>query len=196
MKDYVLLGAQWSLATVFALAVITKVRSAAGFRAYRTTVRTLTKLSERTALGVAVGVLACEAGAVLLLALPVMPLAGLLLAAGLLLVFMGAVFRAVRKGVFAECGCFGDRSSVLSYPLLVRNALLLMVAMMGLALESSAASGDVEALPAGIAVAVGLALGTGFVRYYDVLVTKVLMRVDPTAGGGAASAGARAADAK
>ncbi|MFI0371958.1 MauE/DoxX family redox-associated membrane protein [Actinomadura sp. 1N219] len=175
MEQHFVVGAAYLLAAVFLIACATKLRSRSGFRLFVTTTGKLTKLSEPVARWVAAGVLVCEATIALLLALPATARLGFFLAGALLSVFIGAVYRAVRGGVFAECGCFGDRSAMLSYPLLARNALLLLVALPGMIVgagpEGFGYPHSVVAAAAGVLVAIG------FVHYYDDLSTKVLLRM-------------------
>jgi methylamine utilization protein MauE len=59
--------------------------------------------------------------------------AGFGLAAGMLAAFTLAIARAVRGGVRAPCRCFGASSTPMGRPHLVRNGLLLAVAVVGLA---------------------------------------------------------------
>jgi uncharacterized membrane protein YphA (DoxX/SURF4 family) len=176
------LAARCLLAAVFAVAFFTKVRSRSRFRGFVTTTGKLTMLGEPAAARVATAVLACEAVIAVLLALPATSRLGFFLAGALLSVFIVAVYRAVRGGVFAECGCFGDRSAMLSYPILVRNVLLLTVALPGMIVGSPGPEA-VEYPHSVPAVAAGLLAAIGFVRYYDLLVAKVLRRMTPRAAG-------------
>jgi uncharacterized membrane protein YphA (DoxX/SURF4 family) len=180
MADYFLLAARCLLATVFAVAALTKLRSASGFRRFSTTLQKLTALPERQAVRVAVGLIVGEALLTVLITLPLAPRAGFALATVFLLMFIGAVVRAVRRGVFAECRCFGDRSSVLSYPVLVRNALLLAIAAPGVVISPGVKAMD----PAGVALALasGLTAAVAFIRYYDDLVRMILTRLHVSTG--------------
>lgn len=177
MAGYVLLAARGLLTAIFAYAFFTKVRSRDGARNFLTTVRKLTMLPARSATVIAVTFTGCEAATAVLVALPWTSRIGFTLAAGMLVFFIGVVFRAVRGRVFAECGCFGDKSSVMSYPLIVRNVLLLAVATPGVLM----AAGQPVSNPAsaGGALAVGLLIAAGLVRYYDTVVRVVLIRRYP-----------------
>lgn len=163
--------------TVFAVAVFTKSRGTARFTRFRGTVRNLTMFSEKAAARAAAIVLTCEAAAVVLLLLPVYR-AGFALAAGLLSLFVVVVFRAVRGGVFAECGCFGGRSALLSYPLIIRNALLLTVAIPG-ALLAPANAPTPNALQTALALTTGALTATALIRYYDALTAMILRKLTP-----------------
>ncbi|WP_067456375.1 MauE/DoxX family redox-associated membrane protein [Actinomadura macra] len=181
MEFYFLLGARCLLITVFTVAVFTKRRSAARFAHFCTTVRNLTMFSERAAVRAAAFVLGCETAVAVLLLLPIHRI-GFVLAAGLLSLFIAVVFRAVRGGVFAECGCFGGRSALLSYPLIVRNVLLLAFAVPG-ALLAPAGPPSLDPLPTGLALITGFLAAWTLIRYYDVLVGKLLRRLHPARPG-------------
>ncbi|WP_131736255.1 MauE/DoxX family redox-associated membrane protein [Actinomadura roseirufa] len=176
----VVLAERAALGTVFTVAVTGKLRGRDGFARFRTTVERITGLAGGPAHRVAVAVLTMEVAAVLLLLGPLTPpAAGLVAAGGLLAVFTGAVVRAMRRGVFAECACFGERSSLLGYPVLVRNVLLLAITAPGLVLAAAPprAAGP---LTAALAITAGACAGVLFVRYYDALAGRILMRWHPS----------------
>lgn len=177
MAFYYLVGARSLIVTVFAVAVFTKLRSATRFTHFRTTVRNLTMLSDTAAIRAAAIVLTCEATVAILLLLPFYRI-GFALAAALLTLFTAVVFRAVRGGVFGECGCFGGRSALLSYPLIVRNVLLMAFAVPG-ALLSSASPSSPDPLRTGLALVTGFLAAWMLIRYYDVLVGMLLRRLNP-----------------
>ncbi|HEX2312938.1 MAG TPA: MauE/DoxX family redox-associated membrane protein [Thermomonospora sp.] len=177
MSGVAVVSAQGALATVFGYAFYSKVRGGDRFRAFLTTVRKLMMRSGPLTVGVAVVFAAAEAVAAVLVALPWTSRVGFAVGTGLLVFFIGVVVRAVRGGVFAECRCFGDHSSVLGYPILVRNVLLLGVAVTGLVLAPGGGAGPVATVCAATAGAVGAAV---FVRYYDDVVTAVLLRLYPS----------------
>ncbi|MFI0356935.1 MauE/DoxX family redox-associated membrane protein [Actinomadura sp. 9N407] len=173
MEHYYLIAARCLLATVFAVAFLGKARSARRRQAFRTTVRNL--ISRRAAGPLAGLILCCEAAIAVLLVPPVTARAGFALAAGLLSVFIAGVFRAIRNGIFAECGCFGDHSAVLGYPIIVRNGLLLAVAVPGLVL----APGAVAVAPALAAAIAGVLVAIVYVRYLDIAMARVLAWLKP-----------------
>lgn len=175
MADYYLLAARCLLATVFAIAAVTKLGSASGFKRFSITVQKLTMLPERQAVPAAVGLVVGEALITILITLPLTPRAGFALAMVFLLLFISVVFRAVRGGVFAECRCFGDHSSAMSYPMLVRNVLLLTIAAPGVVISPGAAA--LDPLGVALAVAAGFAVAIAFIRYYDNLARVVFTRL-------------------
>ncbi len=131
--SYVDLAARALLALVFAAAVYGKLRDWASLPR------------------VAKPVVVLEAVAVPLLILG--PL-GYPLACGLLVCFSAYIAYSMRRRLALRCNCFGSSRVVLSGRHLVRNGLLLGVAIAGWAL-----SGDGAVVhPAGIAMSVGVAV--------------------------------------
>ncbi|WP_250903613.1 MauE/DoxX family redox-associated membrane protein [Actinomadura sp. NEAU-AAG7] len=175
MREVFSLAAQSLMAGVFALAAFSKLRGREEFGRFATTVRKLTMRSGPETAAVAGAFAAVEALTAVLIAVPATAPAGLWTAAALLTLFIGVVFRAVRGRVFAECGCFGG-SAAMSYPLLGRNALLLTLALAGLAASGDRAAWEGPALR-GLALAIGLAAASALLRSFDRAVTLVLGRV-------------------
>lgn len=169
--------AQGAVVFVFGYAAFTKLRNGEGFGNFVRTVRMLTKRNGRATTVLAGAFAGLEGSAAVLTALPPTTFAGFVLATALLTLFVGVVVRAVRGRVFAECGCFGGHSSAMSYPLILRNVLLLGFAVPGLLLSATRAP-EVSA-PAGIAAACGLGVAFALVRYYDTIVRVVLLRLFP-----------------
>lgn len=87
---------------------------------------------------------------------------GLVLAAGLFGVLTAAVWRAVARRTGAVCRCFGPAATVLGHRHVVRNALLLLVALLGLATPVD----SVDPLAAAVAATAG-ALGAVLVIRFD-----------------------------
>ncbi|MEW2355923.1 MauE/DoxX family redox-associated membrane protein [Spirillospora sp. NPDC029432] len=169
------IAARYLLAAVFAVAAYGKVRRARGFGNFVTTVRKLTGLAPERARRVAGAVVAAEIVTACLLAVPpALPgaPAGPLLAAGLLALFTAAALRAVRAGVFTECGCFGRYGSVMGYPLIVRNVLLLAAAPPAV-LVTPSVPWPALAVPA----VAGSAVALVYVRFYDDAARAVLVRL-------------------
>ncbi|MCP2343811.1 MauE/DoxX family redox-associated membrane protein [Actinomadura rupiterrae] len=169
--------AQGAVVFVFGYACFTKVRDGEGFGNFVRTVRRLTMRDGRAITVLAAAFACAEAAAAVLTALPATAFAGFVLATGLLAFFIGVVVRAVRGRVFAECGCFGGHSSALSYPLILRNVLLLGFSVPGL-LISAVRAPDLS-VPAALAAAVGVTIAFLLVRYYDTIVRLVLLRLFP-----------------
>ncbi|MGI5170109.1 MauE/DoxX family redox-associated membrane protein [Spirillospora sp. CA-253888] len=170
-------AAQALLGAVFGFACFTKLRGPEYFGRFLVTVGKLTGLDGTPLKATVLALAVAEGVTAVLLVVPATARAGFIAAGGLLVLFCAAVVRAVRRKVFAECGCFGARESVLSYPLLVRNGLLMVVAVAGAVTAPAAVAGP-DALPA---AAVGLVAAALFLRYCDTLVAAALMRLYPPA---------------
>ncbi|MEV5571653.1 MauE/DoxX family redox-associated membrane protein [Spirillospora sp. NPDC052269] len=169
--------AQGAVLFVFGYAAYTKLRNGEGFGNFVRTVRTLTRRDGRATTVLAASFAVLEASAAVLTVPPPTAFAGFALATALLTLFIGVVLRAVRGRVFAECGCFGGHSAAMSYPLILRNVLLLGFAVPGLLL-SATRTPEVSA-PAGIAAAAGIGAAFALVKYYDTVVRLVLFRLFP-----------------
>jgi hypothetical protein len=116
------------LAVVFLAAVAGKVRTRQGFAEFRDSIAALAPwLPARP---VAVAVLAGEAAAVVLLAVPGTGL-GYAVAIALLAMFCGGIALAVYGRKAVRCKCFGASGDVLGPKHLVRNGLLIAVAGAG-----------------------------------------------------------------
>lgn len=179
MREYLPLATQSLMAGVFASASFGKLRSREDFGRFVTTVRKLTMREGASTVWIAAAFAALETLTAVLIAVPATARIGFGLASALLTVFIGVVFRAVRGRVFAECGCFGRHGSVMSYPLLLRNAALLAVAVTGAVLASPAS--PLGPVGHALALAAGIAAASALLRYYDHAVTAVLMRFRPKA---------------
>ncbi|MEU9758950.1 MauE/DoxX family redox-associated membrane protein [Streptomyces sp. NPDC047985] len=116
------------LTLVLGAAFLGKVRDAAAFDAFAEATTALVRLRTGGAgRRLARAVLAVEAAAVVLLAVPPLRGIGLLLAGALLAAFTGVVARAVGSRTAVSCHCFGTSAVPVGAPQLVRNGLLLMV---------------------------------------------------------------------
>lgn len=161
--DHLTIGCACILALVFAVSAASKLRGRAAFDEFAYATRTLLTASaqalrgaerrrpgERVVRFVALGVAMAEAVAVPLVAVPATARVGFGLAAVLLTCFSVAIALTLRRGVSTACRCFGAASAPLSRRHLVRNALLLAVAVAGLV----TADGSLDGVhPAGAAVA-------------------------------------------
>ncbi|AOS62359.1 MauE/DoxX family redox-associated membrane protein [Actinoalloteichus hymeniacidonis] len=176
MTSYVLLADRFLIAVVFGVAFIGKIAGATAFRQFAATVRQLTRFPEPVVTGIAAFIVLGEAATVALLVLPGTTGWGFTLAIGLLVLFIGVVARAIQAGVLVECRCFG-RGSVMTSAMILRNLLIIAVAVIGLVLSPGEPIGDLGY--AAVAALVGLAGAAFFIRYYDALVRVVLGRLAP-----------------
>ncbi|MEG8179672.1 methylamine utilization protein MauE [Nocardia terpenica] len=149
------IGARAALVTVFAVAAVSKLTVAARIRFRAAVAELVPRLRGRAAGPVAVLVSGAEWLIVVALVLPV-PIAGFALALGALTGFTIAVAAAVRRGSDAGCQCFGRTARPVSAAQIVRNLLLVAIAVLGLA-----ASGARPGEPGGalIAAVAGILLG-------------------------------------
>jgi hypothetical protein len=165
MQEYLLLGERWLLAAVFAAAFFGKAHSAARFGHFVTTVIRLTNAPERPARRIAGVVVAFEGAIALQLLVDPTAWWGLLQAVGLLVLFITVVVHAIRGGILTPCRCFGGSGAVMSYPLLVRNVLLIAVAVPGILHGPQVPS---TSMPGSLlAAGVGVVLAAALLRYYD-----------------------------
>ncbi|MFC0112006.1 MauE/DoxX family redox-associated membrane protein [Kibdelosporangium aridum] len=109
---------------------------------------------------------AALAGAVVL-GDPVAEVAGFAGAAALLMVFTGAIVISLRRGDRTPCRCFGAGATPLGWPHVMRNAVLLIVAGVGLA--GAAAGGAPQPGAALVSGVAGGAFGLLLVRFDDLV---------------------------
>lgn len=141
------------LAMVFACSAGAKLRSGAAFRAFRDWLGDLpVPGAARQAGALAATMAAAETLIVVLVVLPWTGPAGFALAGATLAVFIAGTGLAISRGTNAACNCFGTRGARLSRRHVVRDAVLLAVAVVGAV--GTHAHG---ARPAGVAVSVAAA---------------------------------------
>lgn len=150
------------LAVVFLTAVVGKTRSRQGFAEFRDSVAAIAP--RWLPVGpVAVAVVAGEAATVVLLA--VSRLAGYALAVVLLAAFCAGIAHTIHSRQSVRCRCFGAGGDVLGPKHLVRNGLLVAVAVAG-----AFGGGVTPPAPAALAAMVtGALLGLLTTRWEDVV---------------------------
>lgn len=154
---YVEFGCRCALGVVFAVSALSKTWKKGTFAAFRLATAALVPSARRYATALSTVVVVAEAGIVVALAVPGTAVAGLVAACLLLSAFTVAIAAAVRRGATTSCRCFGATATPVSARHLVRNALLIAVAALGLAMPGQAADDPVAlglAAVAGIVVAV------------------------------------------
>jgi Methylamine utilisation protein MauE len=159
---------------VFAVAAVTKVRSPSAYREFASWLAALpVPMARNRALPAAF--VAAEVAIVALVAVPVTATAGLLLAAGCLAVMTAGTAVIVKRGARVSCQCFGPSSSPLGARHILRDGILLAIALVG-----TLGTGRGSASPAGIALSLVAALiGATFVVFSDDLIA--LFESDPAA---------------
>lgn len=130
--QYVVLACRCAVAAVFAFAVVAKSRSRPAFRAFRASVRDMVPELAGRATYIGVVVVIAEASAVVLLAYGRTVPVGFIWAGVVLLALGVGIARALRAGTTTPCGCFGVTATPLSRRHLVRNAAMLVIAVIGL----------------------------------------------------------------
>ncbi|MFC0628092.1 MauE/DoxX family redox-associated membrane protein [Kribbella deserti] len=174
---YLLLSTCAALALVFALSAANKA-SRKSFHDFVTSAGPLEVLPEALRLPAAYGVVAVEAALAIALVvgaggafssrLSLLAIVGFVLAITLLLAFTTAIVLTLRRGVRKACKCFGATSTPLGRAHVVRNLLLLVLAVAGLV---AALTQGAPLQPAGAALAVmaGVIGGLLITRFDDLL---------------------------
>lgn len=137
---YVGLTCRLALALVFALSAGSKVRSPMAFAAFRRSAGQLAAIPDRLATPSAAAVIVAEVVTAAMVLVPSLALAGEALAMCLLLVFTAILARAVARGVYATCHCFGSGSAPVSHAQLVRNGVLVALDAVALVCGPGSAS--------------------------------------------------------
>lgn len=160
---YVGIGVQGLLAVVFGWAAVGKLRA---FGRVRRQVSELGLVPPALVGGTAVLLVGAELVCAITVAIPPLRVVGLVLASGLLVAFCCGITVVLRRGVRAQCACFGRSGEPLRPQHLVRNGLLLIVAVGGLVIAGTVEHAAVHG--AGVAIAVGVGLvGAALVVEFD-----------------------------
>lgn len=177
MIAYIGFGCRLLLAAVFLVAALNKLFRRHGLAEFRSSLAAF-GVRPRWRPAAAAVVVAGELTAAALLPAEITALAGLGIGVALLIAFTSAIALTLQRGTPANCRCFGESSQPLSGRHLVRNAILLSIAAVGiagtlLAADPGAAGWNVAALLLSGFVAVFLAT---MVIAYDDLVALLLPR--------------------
>ncbi|MEQ4720979.1 MauE/DoxX family redox-associated membrane protein [Nonomuraea sp. B19D2] len=163
---YLMITCRALLAAVFAVAIAGKVRGRSAYDEYVSSIVVLGILPRTVSAMAAHALVAAEAAAVVLLALPWTAPLGFAAAVGTLAVLTGGILAALRRGRQAPCRCFGASVTPLGRPHVIRNLVLLTAGGIGLA--AWAVAGASPAHPAGVALAlVAAAVGALLVVRLD-----------------------------
>jgi Methylamine utilisation protein MauE len=168
--SYLVLACRCLLGVVFAVSAVSKLRPA-GFAEFIRTVRAVVPGWSRWAGPIAATVAASEALVVVGLFLAARTPYGFGLAGLLLAAFVPAIGYTLRRGAAVRCRCFGSSGTPLGYPHLVRNALLIAVAVAGLLGNASIeGTGPAAALPAAaVSVAAGVVAAAVLIRLDEIV---------------------------
>ncbi|MBB5130231.1 MauE/DoxX family redox-associated membrane protein [Streptomyces griseoloalbus] len=147
------------LGTVFLASFLSKTAGPGAFDAFVASLRSMRLLPPMTVRAVARGVVAAEGAifALLLLPMAVATAGGFVLAAGLLTAFTAGIARVIRRGLRVPCRCFGSSAAPLDRRHLMRNAVLVTMAVVGAC--TSGARGPIHLGGLAVSASIGLALG-------------------------------------
>ncbi|MER5903689.1 MauE/DoxX family redox-associated membrane protein [Streptomyces mirabilis] len=166
---YALLAVRLLVGIVFAASATGKLRGAAAFRGFEESARSMgvpARLSRLVAVAVVVG----ECAAVVLLALGPGGAPGFVLTLLLLAAFTTGIVRSLRSGTKASCACFGASTAPIGRRHVVRNTVLLALAVFGLAAALAGTPAPNQA--AGVLIAAfGALVGALLVIFTDELGT-------------------------
>jgi hypothetical protein len=166
---YVEIACRLCLLTVFAVALAGKVSGKDAFAAFVRSLRAMGVVPEPAVAIAARASVVAEALVVVLLAVPARypAAAGFAVAAGLLAAFAAAIQLSVRRGNSVPCRCFGVSSTPLGTRHVVRNVVLIAVALAGL----TAALSPGQASMAGLLVAgaAGVVVGATVTAFDDIV---------------------------
>jgi hypothetical protein len=186
---YAVLTCRGLIGLVFAVSAIAKIRGPRAYREFASWLAALpVPLARARALPpVFVG---AEAAIVVLVAVPYVAVAGLTLAAGCLAVMAAGTVVITNRGSGVSCWCFGPSRGPLGARHLVRDSMLLLIAVTG-AVIGAHASGRNTTSPAGIVLSLVAALaGATFFVFIDDLIA--IFDSDPAALTGKQAAGEKA----
>ena len=156
---YVEVACRLLLATVFVISLTGKVSGRSAWIAFEDSLREMAVVAPSNVPLTAVASAAVEAVIVvcLLVPAPALGLIGFVLSAGLLAVFAYAITAVVRRKQAIACRCFGASTTPLSVRHIVRNGILVAIAILGaVATIGSAAAQLPVAIMAGV---IGAVLG-------------------------------------
>ncbi|WP_460526804.1 MauE/DoxX family redox-associated membrane protein [Flindersiella endophytica] len=164
------IGCRCLLGIVFLLAAVSKLSGRNGFRAFTTSIQNMRLLPVILVRPVALAVVAIEVAIPPLLAVPLATtaIAGFVVAGVQLTGFSVAIMLSLRRGHRVPCRCFGSSSLPLGPRHVVRNALLVGVAVLGVVVSVGSSQSPMATLV--LAGGIGLILG-GLVAALDDLIT-------------------------
>lgn len=152
---YALLAVRLLVGIVFTASAFGKLRGAEAFRRFEEAARTM-GVPARLGRPVAVAVIAGECAAVALLALGPGGAPGFALTLLLITAFTAGIVRTLRSGTKASCACFGVSTAPMGRRHVVRNCVLLALAVFGLA--AALAGAPAPSRTAGVVIAAFAAL--------------------------------------
>jgi len=165
---YAELACRLCLLTVFVVALAGKLSGKDAFAAFTRSLRQMSVIPQGTVAVAARASVAAEALVIVLLAIPLRGAgaAGFAVAAGLLAVFTGAIVLSLRRGNVAPCRCFGASSTPLGARHVVRNVVLISLALLGFGAALAPGPADLAGLL--VAGAAGVVAGVTVTAFDDI----------------------------
>lgn len=177
------LACRMMLGTVFAVSVFSKVRSEAAWRSFRSWLTTLPLAPLRWRWAPPL-LAAAEVAVLVLVAVPALALAGLVAGSLLCLCLTLGLMLAERRGARQPCRCFGASSEPLGRHQVARNALLVVIALVGVG--GCAAASNALTSDATIALALLGGLASALLVIFSTDIAALLSAAPPGEAGGAA----------
>jgi len=167
--EYLEFACRTAIGVVFVVSVWTKLKGAAAFGEFVGSLRQMDVLPAALVRPSARAVVAAELAIPVLLVVPFTAgtVGGFALAAGLLAAFGVAILISLSRGQRAPCRCFGRSTTPLGPRHVVRNGLLIILCVLGLA--ASLAGGSAPPAALGVAAVAGLVLGVLFTVLDDLV---------------------------
>jgi hypothetical protein len=161
---YLAIAARAMLIVVFAAAFAAKARNRNAFMSFADSLGSFGIRHRRLQLAAASMAVTAEAATAVLAAVPVTATWGLALGGLTITAFTAAALRARKQGRQPTCNCFGSSTATLGTRHIVRNCLIIGVALAGLTAQPASGQAHINAAPAvlaaGLALIAGLAIAT------------------------------------
>jgi hypothetical protein len=167
--QYVDVASRLLLLTMFTLALASKISSRGAWGEFVESTRAMAVVGEARVQAAAVVTAIAEGAVIVLAALPLRwaGSAAFVIAAGLLGCLAIAVAMVVRRGKSVTCRCFGASQTPLGVSHVVRNVLLVVIALLGLA--GSLVSGSFDPFLTAVVGVFGAVLGLLVARWDDLV---------------------------
>ncbi|HUR03580.1 MAG TPA: MauE/DoxX family redox-associated membrane protein [Nonomuraea sp.] len=167
--QYVEVASRLLLLTMFTLALASKISSRRAWDEFVESIRAMAVVGDPKAPAAAVATTAGEGAVIVLAAVPLRwaGSAAFVIAAGLLGCLTIAVAMVVRRGNSVTCRCFGATQTPLGVSHVVRNVLLVVIALLGLA--GSLVTGSFDPILSAIFGVFGAVLGLLVARWDDLV---------------------------